>query len=356
MTIKSRRSIMYKKEYILQGIKSKKNGNLVLLPNIFYNIETTIENVKYTIQDNSDNLKIILESQIIDNRKLDEAFFELYAYINIVIGYCPELLRGVEFDVKCLVEKYKTGEKHIYNDVCFICRITSNKFKKSYEKFLKIYREISFQLDYFSVATSKIGDFYCQIAIVNILQCLDGLYECLEITKNSRKYLTGTQAKKAKEIINSSKIQSILENESKEKRKELENKLKERIKESICRLEEENYITKLTNLFNDIENKYRVFHFENDENFREFIVKCKRTRNKFSHASNKNNNEFDGKESAFYLYKLILVFRLLIIDEIGLNKLIDRELLKKLIINIDLFKCNMLVNKYLNKEGENNGE
>ena len=171
---------MYQKEYILKGIKNKKNGKLVLLPNIFDNIETTIKNVKYTIQDKGDNLKIILQSENMDNRELDGAFWKLYAYINIVVGYYPELLRDPENDFKCLADKYKTGEKHIYNDVCFIYRITNNNFKRSYEKFLKIYHEVSFQIDYYSVATSKIGDYYCQIALVNILQCLDGIYNCME--------------------------------------------------------------------------------------------------------------------------------------------------------------------------------
>lgn len=34
----------------------------------------------------------------------------------------------------------------------------------------------------------------------------------------------------------------------------------------------------------------------------------------------------------------------------------DEELLKKLIINIDSWKCEMLIKQYLNKEGENGGE
>lgn len=297
---------MYQKEYILEGIKSKNNGKLVLLPNIFGNIETIIENVKYTIKDKSDNLKIILESENMDNKELDEVFWKLYAYINIIIGYYPKLLSVPQFDVICLADKYKTGEKHIYNDVCFISKMTSNKFKESYEKFLKKYREISFQIDYYSVATSKIGDCYCQIAIVNILQCLDGIYNCLEVTKNKREYLTNSETEKVKENILNFESQNFLNNEKC-------NKLKERLEECISRINEENYNTKLKNLFNYIEDKYRVFHFGSNEDFEKFIIKCKRTRNKFSHASKeiKDKAMFKGKESAFYLYKLILVFRLL---------------------------------------------
>lgn len=323
---------MYQSEYILKGIKNKNNGKLVLLPNVFGNIEITIENVKYTIKDNCDNLKIILESENMDNKELDEIFWKLYAYINMVIGYYPELLSGPQFDVTCLADKYKTGEKHIYNDVCFICKITSNKFRESYEKFLKKYRKISFQIDYYSVATSKIGDCYSQIAIVNILQCLDGIYNCLEITKKKRCYLTKKQAEKIHKKVKNIGLSNITYSKIKQ------DKIKIRLKESINRIDEENYDTKLTNLFNYIEDKYKVFHFENNEDLKKFIIKCKKTRNKFSHASNeiKDKAMFNGEESAFYLYKLILVFRLLIIDEIGLDKLVNEELLKNLITNIDL--------------------
>ncbi len=341
---------MYKKEYILKWIKSKKSEKLVSTSNIFGNIEITIENVKYTIKDNSDNLKIILESKSMDNRKLNEYFFKLYAYINIVVGYYPKLLSGVEFDVKNSAEKYKTGEKHIHNDVCFTCRISSDNFKKSYGKFLNLYNKISFQIDYYSIATSKIGDWYCQIAIVNILQCLDGLYNCLEITEKKRYYLTKKQTEKIQKKVKNIGLSNITRS------KNTKDMLKLRLEQSVININEENYDTKLTNIFNDIESKYKVFHFENDEKFRKFIIKCKKTRNKFSHASNEINNEFNGLESTFYLYKLILVFRLLIIDEIGLGKLIDRELLKRLIINIGIFKCKMLIDRSLNKEGGNNGQ
>ncbi len=184
------------------------------------------------------------------------------------------------------------------------------------------------------------------------MQCLDGIYECLKITEKKIKYLTKKQTKKIKGKINNIGLSNITHSKTKQ------DKIRGRIKQEINRIDEENYDTKLTNIFNEIENKYRVFNFENDEDFRKFIIKCKRTRNKFSHASNKikDKEQFNGTESAFYVYKLILVFRLLIIDEIGLDKLINEELLKKLIINIDLWKCKLLMNDYLNKEGENDGE
>lgn len=53
------------------------------------------------------------------------------------------------------------------------------------------------------------------------------------------------------------------------------------------------------------------------------LEKCKHTRNKFSHA-NDLKNCFNGTESAFYIYKLLLVIRLLLLEEINLDKYIEK--------------------------------
>ena len=59
-------------------------------------------------------------------------------------------------------------------------------------------------------------------------------------------------------------------------------------------------------------------------------MKCKHTRNKLSHVI-EINNSFNGTESALYVFKIILVFRLLIIGEIGLKDNINKEILNKYI-------------------------
>ena len=54
------------------------------------------------------------------------------------------------------------------------------------------------------------------------------------------------------------------------------------------------------------------------------LEKCKHTRNKFSHA-NDLKNCFNGTESVFYIYKLLLVIRLLLLEEINLDKYIEKN-------------------------------
>ena len=56
------------------------------------------------------------------------------------------------------------------------------------------------------------------------------------------------------------------------------------------------------------------------------LEKCKHTRNKFSHT-NYLKNCFNGTESAFYIYKLLLVIRLLLLEEINLDKYIEKKFL-----------------------------
>ena len=67
-----------------------------------------------------------------------------------------------------------------------------------------------------------------------------------------------------------------------------------------------------------------------EKNYDKLISKCKHTRNKLSHVTNIRNS-FNGKESALYVFKIILAFRLLIIDEIGLSENIDNKMLNKYI-------------------------
>ena len=68
-----------------------------------------------------------------------------------------------------------------------------------------------------------------------------------------------------------------------------------------------------------------------------FIEKCVNSRNKFSHVDENENYLFEN-ENVVYIHKLILVFRLLVLEEIGLDKEINLSYL-----NMHL----MLVNDYI---------
>lgn len=324
---------MHEREYILNKSKTNENKKIIAVCNIFDNVETEIDRINYSILNENDKLKILMKSKTIDNKGLDEKFSSLYAYISIMVGYYPELLSGNKFDVKQLSGKYKTQERYIKNDVCFIEKINTKIFIESYKNFLKLLKKISFQLDYYSIAISTQMGSYPQITIVNILQCLDGIYDCLQVTSKNRFYFNKKKAKEIKETIKNIDFKNIVCDEKL-------GKLEKQLNDATCRIERYNYNDKLEYLFNDIDCKYNIFKLEKNrtgENneFEQFINKCKKTRNKFSHALNEDDNCFNGVESALYLEKIVLVFRLLIIDEIKLDKLINIEKLNCLLSNIN---------------------
>lgn len=331
---------MYEKEYILDKSKTNENEKRIVLCDIFDNVEVEIEGINYLISDKNDQLEILLKSETIDNKGLETMFFCLYVYISVIVGYYPELVSGTEFNVKYLAQKYKTQERYIKNDVCFIEKITTDDFKESYKNFLELLKKISFQLDYYSIAISTQRCSYPEITIVNILQCLDGIYDYLQVTSENRVYFNKKKAKEIKENIKNINVKNLVCAEKTEK-------LEKQLKDAICRIECYNYNDKLEYLFNYIDYKYNIFKLEKntlDENdkLEQFIDKCKKTRNKFSHALNSNNNCLNGIESGLYLEKLVLVFRLLIIDEIKLDKLINIEKLNCLLFNINEWLTNNL--------------
>lgn len=131
--------------------------------------------------------------------------------------------------------------------------MTSSMFEESYKKFLYLWEEACFPINYYSITILKSEEHYPEIAIVNILQCLDGIYDILEITKINRKYLTGSEAKKVRNEVNNIQLENIDDN-----KKEI---LEQQLKEAICRIEYCNYENKLRNIFNFID-KYNIFKLE----------------------------------------------------------------------------------------------
>lgn len=303
------------------------------MPDTFYNIKATCDKVRYSFFYGIDGIKILLETDDVDNFDLDSKFLNLYEYIFILIGYYPVILKGPEFDINEISEKYKTSEKHMIPQTSFVNNLSTDRFIDSYKRFLELKEKILFQIDYYSIATSKFYDCYPQIAIVNVLQCLDGIYDNVEATKNYRRYMSHGEAKKVKKTTNDVNVQQILKDDDKI------TKFISRLSDTICRVEEYDYTDKLKFVFNHVNINYGIFNFEknqeDDTYFDRFIEKCKNTRNKFSHGLNKIDNYFNGKESIFYLYKLLLVFRLLIIEELKLDSFINKDLLQCIINDID---------------------
>lgn len=60
----------------------------------------------------------------------------------------------------------------------------------------------------------------------------------------------------------------------------------------------------------------------NEYYFESLLSKLVNTRNKFSHIVNKNN-VLNGKAAAVYIFKLIILYRLLVFEKIGIIELIN---------------------------------
>lgn len=322
---------MSKKVYDLQRIRETSNGDVVLLDTL-YNLHSEIDGIKFSIDYLSDRVKISLEADHLTNGELEFEFFILYRYINILMGYYPKIVSGTEFPTSELAREFDTSEKYIMTQENYINKLDNETFKKSYKKFKKMYSNISFQICYYTYTICEINDSYPEIPLVNILQSLDGLYDKFEFTKNIRTLCSKEQAKQIKELIKNIDMDNIIA-------KEEQKHIVKNIIDSTSRIEFVNFETKLRNLFEHIDEKYNVFELEKKQtnpkkNFESFIVKCKHTRNKFSHST-KINNCFDGAESTLYIYKIVMVIRLLIIEEIGLSSFVDVVLLNYVINKTD---------------------
>ena len=75
---------------------------------------------------------------------------------------------------------------------------------------------------------------------------------------------------------------------------------------------------------------------ENHLSFNDLIEKCKNSRNKISHADDKNIY-LKELENTVYLYKFVLTFRMLIFNEVSLYRYVDNIKLSRHINNLDSY-------------------
>lgn len=309
-------------KYVLNALYVKKNNVKVYLLNTFDNIDCEVDSVKIKIDRTSiDKLEITLSSKDLSCDELKNNFLLLYEFIGIVMGYFPPIINGTNLNIDKLVKMYETSEKYIIAQTSFIKELDNAKFVKTYNNFKKVYEKMKFQINYYFYAVCSINDSYPEFPIVNILQSIDGIYDFLKITKNKRFICNDKEKiKQIKNKINSIDLSDICnENEKKT--------FSTAINDCISRIENVNYGKKLDVIFQFVNDNFNIFELENDNSiYQQFIIKCKHTRNKFSHSVNIKNS-FNGNECVFYLYKLSLVFRILIINEIELSDYIDKDLL-----------------------------
>lgn len=333
---------MRKSKYVLNGKRLRQNGSIAILPDTLDNIDCIVNNIKINFNRKSvDKLELTILSEENNISIIENMFFDIYDYMAILFGYFPEILECTYLNISNIVETHKTSERYIISQTSFIKNIDSVIFKESFTKFQTLKSKLNFQLDYYFYAISYINDHYPEFPIVNTLQNFDGIYNNLSFTKSKRCICSKKTSKIVKEKINDLDFNELFDDS------ETCDLIKKSIKDKISRFDEVDFDTKLTNIFDYIDEKFKIFNFEKFINeYKNFIIKCKHTRNKFSHSSNINKC-FNGSECVFYMFKLSLVFRLLIIDEINLSELVDIDLL-----NYELKSINERLNTEVYKSKE----
>lgn len=307
------------------------------------------ENINFTIDDitimhpiNRKKYEIIITSSIIKNtEELFSYFADYFELINLIIGYFPTIIKTsyklnskvyiVENDV---VHKYITADEYRKRDLDILNRIDNEAFKNAYIKYRYFSKKASLQLSMYFMSTMKKKS-YIEINVVNILQTLDGLYDKLTAFENRTEDFSREMNDDIIGYIKTIDFKHI------NNKYNNDTNINDKIITSINRMNYISYRKKLKNMFKY--GQYAVFKEEKKNNnlpfikYDTFIEKCVNSRNKFSHVDEKENYLFEI-ENVVYIHKLILIFRLLVLEEIGLDKEINLSYLNGHL---------MLVNNYI---------
>lgn len=297
---------------------SKANGVIVFMPEIFKDINCKFDD--YSIQFKYDNLNFVIEldSEKLDNTELEAIFWDFYSYLGFVLGYFPNIIEATFMDEKYLaniVEQYKTKECFIRISEQYIENMNIEDFKESFKKFRSLNKKASFQFAMFNVAMME-SNHYPEITILNVLQSLDGLYEVIYSSKTTTKKIIRDKIKYIVNDTSQKNIESMTAEEI------------EDIKGYMQKISEITFYDKLIYMCNICD--YDIFKYEKELEpkdkyyFDNLITMFVNTRNKFSHSVNKNNT-LNGTEATTYIFKVIMLYRVLILKELGLSKLIDSE-------------------------------
>lgn len=297
---------------------SKVNGTIVFMPEIFNNISVEFDNYSFSFEYNKLQLIVTLNSDVLSIKELENVFWDYYSYLGIILGYFPNIISADFADEEHLaeiVEQYKTKDCYIRDSEQYIKLMKKEDFKDSFEKFISINKKASFPISMFNVAMMR-SMHYPEISMINILQSLDGLYEEIFSNKTNNYKIKLQKLEYLKDMLNDNTINNLDKNDY------------EIIKNLTTKIDEINFKDKLRFLIDYT--KFNVFQYEkqlskSDEYYIDNLLdKLVNTRNKFSHSIDKNN-VLKGTESAIYIFKIIMLYRLLIFKEINIIDLIDEK-------------------------------
>ena len=265
-----------------------------------------------------------------------DMFFKFYEYFNLLCGFFPNIKNIYFYSGKKVYEymfniseKYITKQIYIKNDLFFTSSLNQTDFLTSYNAFLKLRKksELSFDIYYCSMMQTNI---YPEVAIVNLLQSFDGLFNKLTIFKDKQYLFKNSIKEKLIKRYCDLDISDI---------SGLDAFDRERIKGLLGYINKPSFSMKIRHILNVSE---RIFETEKKTNISEekkyfdiLLKKFINTRNKFSHSSAKNNKYLDGTESALYIMKLFLTFRICVMKEIKIN--IQSTLLNDYIQKLDIY-------------------
>lgn len=294
---------------------------------------------------------IISSVKTSNTEELFSYFVDYFELISLIIGYFPTIIKKTYMlgTKKYIVEnnivaKYISSDEFKKSDVEFLKKLNNSTFENAYIKYRKFSKKALLQLSMYFMSVMKRPS-YIEIDVVNILQTLDGLYDKLSVFKNVKEDYSIEMNDEIGKLIDTIDFSNI----NKKYGKEIN--INKKIIECIKRMNKVSYRKKLKNMFKY--NNYIVFKEEIKKNntpyikYDTLITKCINSRNKFSHIDENENCLLDN-ENVAYIHKFILIFRLLILEEIGLKSKIDHEKL-----DFHLNAINTYIKRLLSEEKNN---
>lgn len=188
-----------------------------------------------------------------------------------------------------IVDKYSYGVKNSVSFSNFVMIDKNSLNKDTIKKYETFVKETSILKDIYLTIINN--DTYREIKINMLLQCIEGFYRCIYDKKRCLTY------------------KQILENVF--------------LKNKYCK----GVLSRLDKRIVSINGK--------NENI--FLYKAKNHRNYFSHLNiNERKNMFEKKQINYAYWKIILVYRLLLLEYLDVKY--DKELLNKIIMDINTYK------------------
>ena len=284
--------------------------------------------------------------KVINTDEIYSIFISFYEFFNLLVGFFPPIREMCYYldDKKYryvfdIPEKFITKQEYRKNDSFFTYAITKNEFLILFNKFNKLRNNMSLSFDIYYCSMMECTA-YPEFSVVNILQSLDGMFYKLTIFEENWNLFDEKIKKKIIERYCEVNISDICDSATFDIN---------RIKGLIGNIDRPSFSFKIKHYLNVYENL-----FKNEKNictknkksyFEVLLEKFVNTRNKFSHVCESNKDYLNGTESALYIFKLHLLFRLCIMKEISMN-------INQILLDDYIFKLDNWINEILENEKE----